>query len=41
MVYAVNTIANYDPAIIPYLDLPYGTELERIEGTDYFNIVAQ
>jgi hypothetical protein len=39
MIYAINTIANYDPAIIPYLDLPYGTELERIEGTDEFNIL--
>lgn len=35
-VYEVNTIANYDPAIIPYLDLPVGTELERVEGTDEF-----
>jgi hypothetical protein len=31
-----NTIANYDKAIIPYLDLPIGTELERIKGTDKF-----
>jgi len=29
--YPTNTIANYDPAIIPYLDLPEGTELERNE----------
>lgn len=35
-VYEVNTIANYDRAIIPYLDMPVGTELERIEGTDEF-----
>ena len=40
-IYAVNTIANYDPAIIPYLDLPIGTELERIPGTDKFNIVPR
>ena len=39
-VYDVNTIANYDPAIIPYLNLPYGTELERIPGTDKFNIIS-
>ena len=38
-IYSVNTIANYDPAIIPYLDLPIGTELERIEGTDKFQII--
>jgi hypothetical protein len=39
MVYDVNTIANYDPAIIPYLDLPFGTQLERERGTDHFNII--
>ena len=27
MIYDVNTIANYDKAIVPYLDLPIGTEL--------------
>ena len=39
MVYDVNTIANYDPAIIPYLNLPSGTQLERVRGTNRFNIV--
>ena len=34
--YNVNTIANYDPAIIPYLDYPIGTELERVKGSDDF-----
>ncbi len=38
-IYDVNTIANYDKAIIPYLDLPYGTQLERIRGTDKFQII--
>jgi hypothetical protein len=38
-IYDVNTIANYDKAIIPYLDLPIGTELERIGGTDKFQII--
>lgn len=38
-IYSVNTIANYDPAIIPHLDMPYGTHLERIEGTKKFQIV--
>jgi hypothetical protein len=28
-VYDVNTIANYDPDIIPFLDAPAGTEFER------------
>ena len=35
-IYDTNTIANYDKAIIPYLDLPIGTELERETGTDKF-----
>jgi len=38
-IYDVNTIANYDPAIIPYLDLPIGTQLERVRGTDEFQII--
>jgi hypothetical protein len=38
MIYEVNTIANYDPAIIPYLYLEIGTELER-EG-DSFKVVS-
>jgi hypothetical protein len=39
MLYSLNTIANCDPAIIPYLNSPIGTNLERIEGTDDFRIV--
>ena len=35
-IYETNTIANYDKAIIPYMDLPIGTELERIKGTNKF-----
>lgn len=35
-VFDVNTIANYDPAIIPYLDLPVGADLDRLPGTDEF-----
>lgn len=38
-IYDVNTIANYDKAIIPYLNLPIGTQLERIKGTDKFQII--
>lgn len=38
-VYDVNTIANYDAAIITYLNLPIGTELERVDGTDFFKII--
>ena len=39
MIYEVNTIANLDKAIIPYLNLPVGTQLERIRGTDSFQII--
>ena len=39
-IYDVNTIANCDPAIIPYLDLPIGTQLERVRGTDLFQIIS-
>ena len=35
-IYEVNTIANYDPTIIPYLDSPVGTELQRVPGTSTF-----
>lgn len=34
--YDLNTIANYDPAVIPYLEFEVGTELERIPGTNKF-----
>jgi hypothetical protein len=35
-IYEVNTICNYDPAIIPYLDSNPGSAFGRIEGTDIF-----
>ena len=35
-IYDVNTVCNYDPAIIPYLDAPYGSAFGRVEGTDGF-----
>lgn len=34
--YEVNTICNYDPAIIPHLGSGIGTAFGRIEGTDLF-----
>lgn len=40
-IYALNTIANYDPAIIPYIDYPIGSNLERIRGTDVFKLVNE
>jgi hypothetical protein len=39
MIYDVNTIANYDNTIIPYLNLPFGSELERIDNSDKFEII--
>ena len=39
-IYDTNTIANYDKAIIPYLDLPIGTELERVNGTETFRQIT-
>ena len=41
MIYSVNTIANYDRAIIPYLDYPCGTSFERVEGTDNFEKIDE
>jgi len=32
----VNTIANYDPSIIPLLDAPIGAAFEKKEATDHF-----
>ncbi|MGS2765291.1 DUF2185 domain-containing protein [Sinomicrobium sp. M5D2P9] len=40
-IYEVNTIANYDTAIIPYLNFPVGTELERKNDSDEFVIVSE
>nr|WP_294947541.1 DUF2185 domain-containing protein [uncultured Mucilaginibacter sp.] len=38
-IYDVNTIANYDRAIIPYLNQPIGADLQRIPGTDEFEMI--
>lgn len=35
-IFDVNTIANYDPTIIPYLRAKVGTAWERDESTDKF-----
>ncbi|MGZ5243096.1 MAG: DUF2185 domain-containing protein [Bacteroidia bacterium] len=37
--YDVNTIANYDRAIIPYLELPVGTELDRLDDDSEFVVM--
>jgi hypothetical protein len=38
-IYSVNTIANYDPSIIPYLNLPIGSELEKMLETGHFGLI--
>ena len=38
-IYDVNTIANYDPDIIPLLDMPFETAYERNEETGEFEEV--
>ncbi|HAH25393.1 MAG TPA: DUF2185 domain-containing protein [Prolixibacteraceae bacterium] len=35
-IYDFNTLANHDKSITPYMDLPLGTALERVKGTDTF-----
>lgn len=39
-IFAVNTIANYDPDIIPYLDTPAPCAYEKIPGTTKYKRVA-
>ena len=38
-VYDINTIVNYDGAIIPFLDAPIGSEFERIQGRNDFKLI--
>lgn len=38
-IYDTNTIANYDRTIIPYLEYPIDSELERVEGTEAFKLI--
>lgn len=38
-VYAINTAANYDPDIIPYLDTPAPCAFEKVEGTHEYERV--
>lgn len=38
-IFDVNTIANYDNAIIPYLTAPVGAEYIRIDETDNFQLL--
>ena len=38
--YSVNTIANYDPSIIPFLDGPAGSVFEKTSQSERFLAVA-
>lgn len=38
-VFDVNVIANYDHAIINYINLPFETKLQRIPGKDEFRMM--
>ncbi|MFZ4399567.1 MAG: DUF2185 domain-containing protein [Bacteroidales bacterium] len=38
-VFEVETIVDFDPDILPYLNYPEGSELERIEGSNQFQNV--
>ena len=40
-IYAVNTVANYDPDIIPYLDTQAPCAFEKIKGTNKYRRVSQ
>jgi hypothetical protein len=40
-VYDTNTIANYDPSIIPYLTAKVGSAFERDDATSAFNEVME
>ena len=40
-VYAVNTVANYDPDIIPYLNTPAPCAFEKIANTNRYRRVQQ
>lgn len=39
-VYDVNTIANYDPSIIPFLDAPEGSAFEKTSESERFEAVT-
>lgn len=38
-IYDVNTIANYDRSIIPYLNMPAGIELQRTDDGKTFEVI--
>lgn len=38
-IFDINIIAHHDPAIIPFLNSPFDSEFERVDGTDVFQKV--
>lgn len=40
-IYDLNTIANYDRVIIPYLESPIGTALERLPNSNRFTKIEE
>ncbi len=40
-IYDINTIVNYDGAILPYLDAPVGSEFERVESKNEFVLIDE
>ena len=34
-VYALNTVANYDPAVLPYLSSPPGSAFDRVDERNF------
>jgi hypothetical protein len=39
-IYGVNTIANYDPSIIPLLEAPIGSAFEKSNGEEKFALIS-
>lgn len=35
----IKTVSDLDPAITGYLDRPFGTDLERVDGKDVFQVL--
>ncbi len=41
VIFSLNTIANYDQDILPFLDMPVGTEVERDQDTGTFYVLNE
>lgn len=40
-IFELNVLANHDPAVVQYLELKKGSELERVGDSDEFTIVEE